>query len=302
MNILVSDGIEKAGAAILKDAGHEVVDVKLTPGELLARIGEFDAIIVRSATKVTKEVIDAGKKLKVIARGGVGLDNIDTAYAKQKNIPVLNTPGASSISVAELTIAHMLSVGRFLNVSNAAMREKKWPKKEYSKGIEVTGKTLGLLGIGNIGREVAKRAVGLGMTVIAHDPYIASTDLPVKLTTKEEVIAGSDYISLHMPFKKGQAPAIGKAEFDRMKKGVIIVNCARGGVVSEKDLLVALNEGKVSAAALDVFENEPPTEEEFALISHPRVSVTPHIGASTEEAQNRVGIEIATKVAEALTK
>lgn len=302
MKILVSDGIEKSGAAILAEAGHEVVDIKLAPEELLARIPEFDAIIVRSATRVTREVIDAGKKLKAIARGGVGLDNIDTAYAKQKGIPVLNTPGASSISVAELTIAHMLTVGRFLHVSSAAMREKKWPKKEYSKGIEVTGKTLGLLGIGNIGREVAKRAAGLGMTVIAFDPFVKSIDLPVKLTTKEEVIAASDYISLHMPFKKGETPAVGKPEFDKMKKGVIVINCARGGVVSEKDLLAALNEGKVAAAALDVFENEPPTEEEYALINHPRVSVTPHIGASTEEAQNRVGIEIATKVAAALAK
>lgn len=301
MKILVSDGIEKIGAKILADAGHEVIEKKYTPEELLKDIALYDAIIVRSATKVTKDVIDAGK-LKVIARGGVGLDNIDVAYAKSKGIPVLNTPGASSISVAELAIAHMLAVGRFLHVSNTAMREKKWPKKEYSKGIEVTGKTLGLLGLGNIGKEVAKRAVGLQMNVIAHDPFVKETDLDLKLVSKDDVVTQADYLSLHMPLIKAEGPALTKKEFDRMKDGVIIINCARGGVVSEKDLLEALNNGKVAFAALDVFENEPPIEEEYALINHPNVSVTPHIGASTEEAQNRVGIEIATKVVDALAK
>lgn len=301
MKILVSDGIEKIGAKILADAGHEVIEKKYTPEELLKDIALYDAIIVRSATKVTKDVIDAGK-LKVIARGGVGLDNIDVAYAKSKGIPVLNTPGASSISVAELAIAHMLAVGRFLHVSNTAMREKKWPKKEYSKGIEVTGKTLGLLGLGNIGKEVAKRAVGLQMNVIAHDPFVKETDLDLKLVSKDDVVMQADYLSLHMPLIKAEGPALTKKEFDRMKDGVIIINCARGGVVSEKDLLEALNNGKVAFAALDVFENEPPIEEEYALINHPNVSVTPHIGASTEEAQNRVGIEIATKVVDALAK
>lgn len=300
MKILVSDGIEAVGADILRNAGHEVVIEKYSPEELLEKIVDFSAIMVRSATKVTKEVIDRGVNLKAIARGGVGLDNIDVAYAKEKGIPVLNTPGASSISVAELAIGHMFCVSRFLNLSNTEMREGKWPKKEYSKGIELTGKTLGLLGIGNIGKETAKRAIGLGMTVIAHDPFVSSIDIDVKLVSKDEVLEQSDFISLHMPKIKGEPPALGAPEFAKVKKGVIIINCARGGVVSEKDLLEALNNGTVKYAALDVFETEPPTDAQKELINHPRVSVTPHIGASTEEAQDRVGIEIATKVVAAL--
>jgi D-3-phosphoglycerate dehydrogenase len=300
MKILVTDGIEKIGADMLRAARFEVVETKLTPEELLNEIEKYDAIIVRSATKVTKEVIEAGKNLKAIARGGVGLDNIDVEYAKSKGIPVLNTPGASSISVAELAIAHMFAVSRFLNQSNIEMRQGKWPKKEYSKGIELTGKTLGLLGFGNIGKEVAKRAIGLGMKVIAHDPFVTETNLDVKLVSKEEVITQSDFISLHMPLIKGEGPAIGEKEISMMKDGVIIINCARGGVVSEKALLDGLQSGKVAAAGIDVFENEPPTEAQTALINHPRVSVTPHIGASTVEAQNRVGEEIAQKVIDVL--
>ncbi len=302
MRVLVSDGIEKIGSEILKNAGFEVVEQKLTPEELLNEIEKYDAIIVRSATKVTKEVIDRGVNLKAIARGGVGLDNIDVAYAKEKGIPVLNTPGASSISVAELAIAHMFAVSRFLQLSNTEMRQGKWPKKEYSKGIELTGKTLGLLGFGNIGRDVAKRGLGLGMKVIAFDPFVNSTDMNVTLVSKDEVIKNSDFISLHMPLIKSEGPAIGEKEINDMKDGVIIVNCARGGVVSEKALLNALNNGKVSAAALDVFESEPPTEDQKELINHPRVSVTPHIGASTVEAQDRVGEEIANKVIDVLKK
>jgi D-3-phosphoglycerate dehydrogenase len=300
MKILISDGIEDIGKKILNEAGFEVVDKKLSPEELFKEIANYDAIIVRSATKVTKDVIDAGKNLKAIARGGVGLDNIDVQHAKSKGIPVLNTPGASSISVAELAIAHMFALSRFLNLSNTEMREGKWPKKEYSKGVELTGKTLGIIGIGNIGKEVAKRALGLGMKVIASDPFVKQTDLNVKLVNQEEVLKNADYLSLHIPFDKKVGPTITKKEFDLMKKGVILINCARGGVVSEKDLLDALKSGKVANAAMDVFENEPPTSEEYELIKHPRVSVTPHIGASTVEAQERVGEEIATKVVNAL--
>jgi D-3-phosphoglycerate dehydrogenase len=299
MKVLVSDGIEAIGTKLLTEAGLEVVDKKLTPEELLAEINQYDAIIVRSATKVTKEVIDASN-LKAIARGGVGLDNIDVAYAKEKGIPVLNTPGASSISVAELAIGHMFSVARFLNQSNVEMRQGKWPKKEYAKGFELTGKTLGLLGFGNIGKETAKRALGLGMSVIAFDPFITSTDMNVKLVSKDEVIANSDVISLHMPLIKAEGPAVGAKEIEAMKKGVIIVNCARGGVVDEKALLDGLNSGKVRAAGIDVFVNEPATEAQTELINHPKVSCTPHIGASTVEAQDRVGEEIAGKVISAL--
>jgi D-3-phosphoglycerate dehydrogenase len=300
MRILITDGIERSGADILLKAGFELTEKALKPQELLEAISGYDAIIVRSATKVTKEVIDAGTHLRVIARGGVGLDNIDVAYAKSKDITVLNTPKASSISVAELTIAHLMSLGRFLPMSNITMRKKEWPKKEFSAGIEVTGKTLGIIGLGNIGREVARRALGLMMTVVAHDPYVTSTDLAVRLVSKEELLRVSDYITLHVPFEKARGAVIAKADFEKMKDGVILINCARGGVVVEKDLLDALNTRKVLYAGMDVFEHEPPTPEEFDLINHPRVSVSPHIGASTREAQDRVGVEIALKVVESL--
>jgi D-3-phosphoglycerate dehydrogenase len=300
MKILITDGIEKSGADILLKAGFELTQKKMTPDELLSAIGEYDGIVVRSATKVTAPVIDAGKKLKVIARGGVGLDNIDVEHAKTRSIKVLNTPKASSISVAELTIAHLMAIGRFVPMSNIAMRNKQWPKKEFSEGIEVTGKTLGIIGLGNIGKEVARRAAGLLMTVVAHDPWVPETDLPVRLVSKDELLRISDYITLHVPFDKAKGPIIAKVDFDKMKDGVILINCARGGVVVERDLLDALNSHKVLYAAMDVFEHEPPTPEEFDLINHPRVSVTPHIGASTREAQDRVGVEIAHKVVEAL--
>ncbi len=302
MKIIITDGIDKKGEEILRNANFELTIQKLTPDELIAQIGEYDAIIVRSATKVTKDVIEAGKKLKVIARGGVGLDNIDVEYAQSKGIEILNTPGASSISVAELSIAHMFAVARFLNLSNIEMRQGKWPKKEYSKGFELTGKTLGIIGLGNIGKEVAKRAIGLLMKVIAFDPFVTSTNLDVELVSKDELLSRSDIISLHLPKVKGEPPTIAKPEFEKMKKGVVIINCARGGVVSEKDLLEALNDGTVLAAGIDVFENEPPTDAQKELINHPRVSVTPHIGASTIEAQERVGLEISQKVVDTLKK
>lgn len=299
MKVLVSDGIEKIGADMMKEAGLEVVEQKMSPEELLEKIGEFDAIIVRSATKVTKEVIDKGTKLKAIGRGGVGLDNIDVAYAKSKDIPVLNTPGASSISVAELALAHMFGLCRFIGTSNREMREGKWPKKDYAKGMELTGKTLGIIALGNIGKEVAKRALGLGMKVIATDPFVKETDLDVTLMSQDELLKQADIITIHAPLINGQA-VLTAPEFEKMKDGVVVINCARGGVIREADLLAALNSGKVRYAGLDVFENEPPTEAQKELINHPRVSITPHIGASTEEAQERVGAEIAQKIIDAL--
>jgi D-3-phosphoglycerate dehydrogenase len=301
MNILVSDGITAEGAKILADAGHQVDKLKLAPEDLMKKIGEYDCIIVRSATKVTKEVIEAGKKLKVIARGGVGLDNVDVPVAESKGIKVLNTPAASSISVAELAIAHMLAVSRFLHVSTMEMRQGKWPKKEYGEGIELYKKNLGVLGLGNIGKEVARRGLAFGMNVLAYDPLFTPMDFYVQITTKEKVLANADFLTLHLPLNKKEGPVIGKKEFDIMKKGVVIVNCARGGTVDEAALLDALNSGKVAAAGLDVFMNEPPTDAQKALINHPRVSVSPHIGGSTVEAQDRVGIEIATKVVQAFS-
>ena len=300
MKILIPDGISPEGAKILADAGHELNKTKYTPEELIANIPDYDAIIVRSATKVTKDVIDAGAKLRVIARGGVGLDNIDVKYAESKNLTVLNTPGASAISVAELAIAHMLAVSRYLHVSTMEMRAGKWPKKEYGSGIELFKKELGIFGLGNIGKEVARRGLAMGMHVIAYDPPFTPMDFFVEITTKEQLLKRADYITLHMPLLKGAAPFIGKEEFDMMKNGVVIVNCARGGVVDEAALLDALNSGKVRAAGLDVFANEPPTDVQKALIEHPNVSVSPHIGGSTVEAQDRVGVEIALKVLKAL--
>lgn len=300
MKVLITDGISPEGAKILVDAGFDVCQKALTAQDLVGQIGDYDCIIVRSATKVTKEVIDAGKNLKVIARGGVGVDNIDVKHAQSKNIMVLNTPAASAISVAELAIGHMLAVSRFLHVSTSEMRQGKWPKKEYGKGIELYKKTLGVIGLGNIGKEVARRGLAMGMHVLAYDPPFAPMDFFVEITTREKLLATSDFITLHIPFDKQRGPTIGKAEFDLMKKGVVIVNCARGGVVDQQALLEALESGKVAAAALDVFEHEPPTEAEKALINHPRVSVSPHIGGSTVEAQERVGAEIALKVVKAL--
>ena len=301
MNILVTDGISAEGAKILSDGGHRVHQQSMKPEELLQRIPEYECIIVRSATKVTKEVIDAGKNLKVIARGGVGVDNIDVKHAESGGIMVLNTPGASAISVAELTIGHMFAVSRFLHLSTAAMKDGQWPKKEYSAGIELYKKTLGIIGLGNIGKEVARRALGLGMTVLAYDPPFAPMDFIVEITTKERLLAEADFITLHVPLDKVRGPAIGRQEIALMKNGVIIVNCSRGGVVDEEALLEGLNSGKVRGAALDVFVHEPPTEAERALFNHPRVSVSPHIGGSTIEAQDRVGTEIALKVVKALT-
>ena len=297
MKILITDGIERSGADILLKAGFELTQKTLSRDELLVAIGEYDAIIVRSATKVTKEIIDAGSNLKAIARGGVGMDNIDVEYAILKGIKVLNTPKASSISVAELTIAHLLAIGRFLPMSNISMRHHEWPKKEFSKGIEVTGKTLGIIGFGNIGTEVAKRAMGLMMNVVAYDAFVKTTDIKgVSMVSKEELLGTADYISLHIPFEKAHGATIIKSDFEKMKNGVIIINCARGGVVNERDLLEALNSHKEMYAAHDVYEHEPPTPDEYELIMHPRVSVTPHIGGATMEAQDRVGVEIAQKV------
>lgn len=299
MKILITDGISPEGAKILLDAGHDVDQVKYTPEELLANIPKYDCIIVRSATKVTKEVLEAGKNLKVVARGGVGLDNIDVEVAKAKGLVVLSTPGASAISVAELAIAHMFALSRFLHVSKMEMIAGKWPKKEYSKGVELHGKTLGIMGFGNIGKETARRALGLGMNVLAFDPPFTMMDFVVRITTREKLLQESDFITLHIPADKKAGPAIGKKEFDMMKRGVILINCARGGVVDETALLEALESGKVAGAALDVFINEPPSEAQKALINHPRVSVSPHIGGSTIEGQERVGIEIAQRVVKA---
>lgn len=299
MRVLISDGIAPEGAEILRNAGIEITEQFFAPDELINEISKYDGIIVRSATKVPQNIIDASK-LKVIARGGVGVDNIDVAYAKEKGIPVLNTPGASSISVAEMALAHIFALNRFINLSNTAMRVGEWPKKEYIKGMEVTGKTLGIVGLGAIGFELAKRAIGLGMNVIYSSLSERQTDLNVKYVDLDTLLSSSDIISLHIPYDKTKGAFISNDEFNKMKKGVIFINTSRGEIVDEVALLNALKSGKVGKAGLDVFQNEPITEVQADLVNHPNVSVTPHIAASTEEAQLRVSTEIAQKVVDCL--
>ncbi|WP_061320598.1 D-2-hydroxyacid dehydrogenase [Clostridium botulinum] len=292
IKILVSDGMEQNALNKLNEKGFVVLDKHFEKEELKDKIKDFDAIIIRSATKVDKEIIDAGIKgnLKLVVRAGVGLDNVDLEYAKEKGIKVFNTPKASSVSVAELTLGHMLCISRFINTANVTMLQGKWEKKKY-KGTEIYGKTLGLIGFGRIAREVAKRANALGMNVIYYDIAGKCEEYEeFKCCTLDYLLNNSDFISVHIPFNKDRGALLKEEEFNKMKDGVYIINCARGGVIEEEALLKALNSGKVTAAALDVFENEPKPKKE--LINHERVSITPHIGASTKEAQMRIGEEI----------
>jgi len=293
MKVLICDSVADEALAKMKAAGLDVtVKTGMKEEDLVKTVPGFDAIVVRSATKVTAPVVAAMDKMKVIVRGGVGLDNIDQQAAKAKNIKVLNTPTASSASVAELTIGHMFALARFIPQATVSIRSGGWPKKEM-KGIELAGKTLGIIGIGKIGTEVAWRAHALGMKVIAWDKYIKLSPLPsmVTMVSKDELLAKSDFITLHIPFIKAEGPTLSADDFAKMKKGVFLVNCARGGTVDEKALLEALNNGTVTRAGLDVFEKEPPVDN--ALANHSNVYVTPHIGASTSEGQFRVGMEVA---------
>lgn len=291
--VLVTDGMEKGAIETLKGKGFEVIEQFYEPETLGEALKSFDVLVVRSATKVRKPIIDQAAeagRLKLIIRGGVGVDNIDVSYAIEKGIKVANTPKASSASVAELTIAHMFAVSRFVNISNVTMREGKWEKKKY-KGIELNGKTLGLIGFGRISREVAKRADALGMKIVYTDILGKAEGFDnYEFCDLTELLSKSDFVSLHVPLDKEKGAVIGKEEISMMKDGAYLINCARGGVVCEQALLEALNSGKISGAALDVFEEEPAKNTE--LINHPRVSVTPHIGASTKEAQTRIGQEV----------
>jgi len=292
-NILVTDGIEKEAARKLRGLDFNVIEQFYEKDVLGDKLKDVDVLVVRSATKVTKDVIDKaleGKKLKLIVRGGVGLDNIDVKYAQANGIKVMNTPNASSISVAELTIGQLFVLARFINTANVTMRDGKWEKKKY-KGTEINGKTLGLIGFGRIAKEVAKRAELLGMNVIYTDIMGEAQGFNnYKFCDMEEVLENADFLSLHIPFDKNKGAVITEKEINKMKKGAYLINCARGGLVDEKDLLKALDEGKLSAAAIDVYEQEPTLN--LDLVNHPRVSPTPHIGASTVEAQERIGDEI----------
>ena len=301
IRIHVNDPLDEEAMDLLKSKGElEVTSEHLSKEELLEKIPEVEVLVVRSATKVTADVIEAGKKLKIIARAGVGLDNIDVEKAKEKGIKVLNAPGASAVSVAELVIGMMFALSRHIARGTMDLKEGRWTKKEL-KGVEITGKTLGIIGIGRIGREVAKRALGLGMKVLAYDPYVKEIDMDVKLVELDELYRRSDYITLHVPLIPQTKHMINEEAIKKMKDGVFIINCARGGVVDEKALLDALKSGKVAGAGLDVFETEPPTSEvEKELLSLPNVVATPHIGASTKEGQKRVGKEIVQRIFEEL--
>ncbi|MBQ3551719.1 MAG: D-2-hydroxyacid dehydrogenase [Clostridia bacterium] len=298
MRILASDGIEKSAAAALAAQGHEVVQEFYQPEELAEKVKEFDVLVVRSATKVRKPIIDAAAsagRLKLIIRGGVGIDNIDHVYAEEKGIKVMNTPRASSDSVAELALAHMFSVARFINIAGHTMRVGQWEKKAY-KGIELSGRTIGIIGYGRIGQALGRRAQALGMKVVAYDIYKIPEleNENMRYVEMDELYAVSDFISLHTPSIDGK-PLINADTIAKMKDGVIIINTSRGNNLDEQALLDALNSGKVYGAGLDVFSEEPSKNE--ALLAHPRVSCTPHIGASTSEAQKRIGAEIVDIIA-----
>lgn len=293
MRILVTDGMDKSAMEQLRKDGHEVVEQFFEPDQLGKALRTFDVVVVRSATKIRAAQIDeaAGSALKLVIRGGVGVDNIDVKYAEAHGITVKNTPKASSNSVAELALAHMLSCARFISDAGYTMRSGKWEKKAYGAGIEITGKTLGVIGYGRIGQTLGKKAQALGMTVLAYDIYkvpglecetMHYVDMP-------ELLMKSDFISVHTPSVDGK-PLICAETIAQMKDGVVIINTSRGNNLDESAVLAALDSGKVRAAGLDVWSVEPPTNT--ALVNHPHVSCTPHIGAATKEAQKRIGAEI----------
>ena len=316
MKILANDGISASGVNALEAAGFKVILDKVEQDNLIDFINKEQVIgvLVRSATTVRQNVIDACPNLKLIGRGGVGMDNIDVAYAREKGLTVINTPGASSQSVAELVMGHLFSLSRFLYASYKNMENEEFAKlkKSYAKGVELRGKTIGIIGFGRIGQSLASYALGAGMKVIAIDQYtetatialnIGGKDVEVHITPTNDlssVIGELDYISLHVPKQADGSAVIQMKEFELMKKGVRIVNAARGGVVNETDLKEAISKGIVAAAALDVFENEP--NPDTSLTSHANIGCTPHIGAATVEAQDRIGTELADQIINALIK
>lgn len=294
--ILVSDGLAEEGLALLREVGEVTANSKITADELLEALPDFQALVVRSRTKVNAKVIDAGRGLKVIGRAGVGVDNIDVAAAVAKGVTVVNSPLAATIAVAEHTIGLMLALARLIPAADASMKASKWEKSAFM-GAELNGKTLGLIGMGRIGSQVAQLARAFGMSVTAYDPYIRSDEITsrgVTAVTFDEVLAGSHYVSLHLPLTSETGGLIGAAEFGKMKAGARLICAARGGVVNETALREALDSGHLAGAALDVFAAEPP--EAGSIAEHPKVIATPHVGAQTKEAQKRAGIAIAEEV------
>lgn len=311
MKVLANDGISKSGIKALEKGGFEVITTKVAQEQVANYINTHDVkvILVRSATKVRKDIIDACPGLKIIGRGGVGMDNIDVTYAREKGLHVINTPASSSESVAELVFAHLFTGVRFLHNSNRNMPLEgdtnfEGLKKAYANGVELRGKTLGIIGFGRIGQAVAKMALGLGMKVVAADKFVSEAiirvdfyngqfiNVDIKTEPLEDIFKHSDFITLHVPAQDGYV--IGKEEFAQLKDGVGIVNCARGGVIDEVALVEALDNNKVLFAGLDVFENEPTPE--IKILMHPNISLTPHIGAATGEAQDRIGTELAEQI------
>lgn len=310
MKILANDGIAESGKIALEKKGFTVVSEKVDQDKLIDTINQeaYEVLLVRSATKVREDLIDACSGLKMIGRGGVGMDNIDLEYARSKGIEVFNTPAASSESVAELVMAHLFGAVRFLHESNRQMpvvgnSDFKKLKKAYAGGIELSGKTMGIIGFGRIGQALGKYAIGCGMKVIFYDRYLDATKLSMNIhgtdieiavpkVEMNQLLKQADFISLHVP--GGDRPVIGKTELDMMKDGAILVNAARGGVVDEQALINALDSGKLAHAALDVFVNEPNPSE--AILKHDKISLSPHIGAATAEAQDRIGTELAENI------
>ena len=312
MKVLANDGISQSGVDKLESNGFEVITNKVNQEDLVNYINEnsIEVILVRSATQVRKDIIDHCKSVRIIGRGGVGMDNIDVEYARDKGLIVINTPAASSQSVAELVMAHLFSISRFVFDSNRNMpingaAEFKVLKKKYAKGIELREKTLGIIGFGRIGQFTAKYALGAGMNVLAYDTFIDKTTIDLKIANQEikvpistcsleKLLKNSDFISLHVPMPKDGQPLISTNEFNSMKKGLRILNAARGGVIDESALVKAIKNEIVSFAALDVFVGEPYPNE--SLLKNEKISLTPHIGAATSEAQDRIGSELADKI------
>jgi len=315
INILANDGLSNSGIDALKKYGFNIITTNVAQEQLENYINKenISVILVRSATTVRKDLIDNCPGIKIIGRGGVGMDNIDVEYARSKNIHVINTPAASSASVAELVFAHLYGGVRFLHESNRSMPLEgdsnfKKLKKAFAKGVELRGKTIGIIGFGRIGRETAKIALGIGMNVIAYDKFLESADIKlefmdnktiefnIKISKFDDLLKASDFISLHVPAQKNYV--IDKSEFNKMKDGVGIINAARGGVINEVELVSALESGKVAFAGLDTFENEP--KPEIQLLMNSKLSLTPHIGAATNEAQDRIGLELAEQISNLL--
>jgi D-3-phosphoglycerate dehydrogenase len=312
MKVLANDGISKSGITQLEKSGFKVITDKVNQEDLITYINDnlIEVILVRSATQVRKDIVDNCPSIKIIGRGGVGMDNIDVEYAKEKGLLVINTPAASSQSVAELVMAHLFSISRNVfdsnrNMPNSGTTNFKVLKKKYAKGVELRGKTLGIIGFGRIGQFTAKYGLGSGMKILAYDPFtdnatinleIANQELEVSISTVklDNLLENSDFISLHVPMPKDGKAVIGSDEFNSMKEGVRIVNASRGGVIDENALTEALKSGKVSFAALDVFVGEPSPSSE--ILNNDKISLTPHIGAATTEAQDRIGTELAEKI------